>query len=58
MTQISDTPRTATVDRFLRLASGRESVVRDYALAISGKVKAQAAVKRPKAFLEELEKYN
>jgi len=36
MTQISDTPRTATVDRFLRLASGRESVVRDYALAISG----------------------
>lgn len=36
MTQISDTPKTATVDRFLRLASGRKALVRDYALAISG----------------------
>jgi O-antigen/teichoic acid export membrane protein len=36
MTHISDTPRTATVDRFLRLAAERKSVIRDYAVAISG----------------------
>ncbi len=36
MTQISDTPRKATVERFLRLDAGRKSVVRDYAVAISG----------------------
>ena len=36
MTEISDTPRTATVERLLRLAAGRETVIRDYAVAISG----------------------
>ncbi|HHZ08282.1 MAG TPA: lipopolysaccharide biosynthesis protein [Rhizobiales bacterium] len=36
MTEISDTPRTATMDRFLRLAAERKSIIRDYAVAISG----------------------
>lgn len=36
MTEISDTPQAATVERLLRLAAGRKSLIRDYAVAISG----------------------